>query len=491
MPSEFRDPKTLAEWIELDYHQRSRWLRRWQTWLTLGTLLIGGAAAAVYALMPRASESYQAGSLSAAHALFSNDCRQCHTNAFQTTQRFVDPNAATVPDEACKACHAGPLHNKDAVRDSERVRCAECHHEHHGRDFLARVADSECTACHGQLKAHSQREGGAMYQDVLAFPAHHPLEARSGRTDPGRLRFNHKKHMASDLVVIDRGEGPKHLDCIDCHRSDDGSIVAGVEGKPARFQLGQSSPLGDAGQYMQPIRYEKHCKACHPLSVQLSGVLQGEEAKQAGEEFRKRPLPHPGPGQNTESVRGVIRDRLFDLVSRDHLAREVPADRPGIPRPAFEDTGIEAWTLVQKAMSDPDRLLFSEEARKVETSQFQLSGGCRYCHGDEMKKQPPDAQAWPEVAHVKLPERWWEHARFNHKRHRMMQCIECHGDAMTSEKTSDVLVPTDLNLCARCHSADARGSAAARHDCIECHRYHPHERSDPEKPSTLGELLRN
>ena len=52
MPSALRDPKTLAEWIELDYFQRPRPYRRlkrsifWATFLgaigvTIWTLLVG------------------------------------------------------------------------------------------------------------------------------------------------------------------------------------------------------------------------------------------------------------------------------------------------------------------------------------------------------------------------------------------------------------------------------------------------------------------
>ncbi len=70
MPSDFRDPKTLPEWIELDYYRRPRLLRRWRWWLTAGTLAVGSVAVVAYAFAPRASRAYEAGPVSAAHSLW-------------------------------------------------------------------------------------------------------------------------------------------------------------------------------------------------------------------------------------------------------------------------------------------------------------------------------------------------------------------------------------------------------------------------------------
>jgi hypothetical protein len=500
MPSDFRDPKTLAQWIELDYHTRNRWLRRWQTWLTVGTLLVGGAIAGVYAVLPHAQQSYQAGSLSAAHALFSDDCRQCHTQAFRTTHRFVDPSATTVLDTACEQCHAGPPHNEPFVLARDKERCAECHHEHHGRDFLARVSDNECVDCHGAIHAHSARGKGSPFKDVSDFPANHPplqMSPDKGHpvtetgADRGSLYFNHKAHLNNEKVVValDQG-GTRLLECADCHRTDAGKLVAGEAGKPPRFELAEKPRLDEAGRYMQPIRYDRHCQACHPLSVRLTGVFEGKEAQEAEEWFRKQVLPHPGRGQTAEVVRGVISDRLFELVRR-HPGLAPETDGPGIPRPP-EDVTESQWRWVQKKTESAGEFVFwKEQKKRVDAGEFQLSGGCRLCHA---LKKPADAaqapDALPVVIPPNLPQQWWVHARFDHQRHRMVQCTECHAGATTSEKTADVLLPPDLNLCAQCHSAEARGSAAARHDCIECHRYHPHRSADPTQPRSLSDLLR-
>jgi predicted CXXCH cytochrome family protein len=71
----------------------------------------------------------------------------------------------------------------------------------------------------------------------------------------------------------------------------------------------------------------------------------------------------------------------------------------------------------------------------------------------------------------------------------MMQCVSCHEKALESTQTKDVLLPKSLDVCAKCHNAEGRGNATARSDCIECHRYHPHERVDPEHPRPLSDVL--
>ena len=50
MPSEFRDAKTLPEWIEQDYFRRRRGLWRWRWRLTWGALLVCAAVMAAAAL---------------------------------------------------------------------------------------------------------------------------------------------------------------------------------------------------------------------------------------------------------------------------------------------------------------------------------------------------------------------------------------------------------------------------------------------------------
>ncbi|HLW76368.1 MAG TPA: cytochrome c3 family protein, partial [Bryobacteraceae bacterium] len=74
----------------------------------------------------------------------------------------------------------------------------------------------------------------------------------------------------------------------------------------------------------------------------------------------------------------------------------------------------------------------------------------------------------PVVAEAAITPRWMKHAMFNHRAHQMLDCAQCHAQAMQSEKTSDVLLP-GIDTCRRCHRT---GPEAAAANCAECHLYH-------------------
>jgi hypothetical protein len=76
----------------------------------------------------------------------------------------------------------------------------------------------------------------------------------------------------------------------------------------------------------------------------------------------------------------------------------------------------------------------------------------------------------------RLPTVWLAQARFDHQAHRAMKCLECHPQAGQSRAASDVLIDQRKQTCAKCHSpaatVDGKPHGGARHDCVECHRYH-------------------
>src|SRR5438876_154439 len=119
MPSAFRTPKNLAEWLRLDYFRFPRQLprlRRALCWATL-SLCIGFVGAAYglsllnehYLHYFHDSEAmlYEAGPLTSVHANFNNDCGKCHQDSFATAARFLPwkQHVSSVPDSACLNCH--------------------------------------------------------------------------------------------------------------------------------------------------------------------------------------------------------------------------------------------------------------------------------------------------------------------------------------------------------------------------------------------------
>ena len=80
-----------------------------------------------------------------------------------------------------------------------------------------------------------------------------------------------------------------------------------------------------------------------------------------------------------------------------------------------------------------------------------------------------------QVAPVKLTDRFFVHANFDHAAHdtEVTNCDSCHG-AGKSSSAQDVLIP-DIDNCRDCHgSGFARRNDAAQmpSTCIMCHSFH-------------------
>ena len=88
--------------------------------------------------------------------------------------------------------------------------------------------------------------------------------------------------------------------------------------------------------------------------------------------------------------------------------------------------------------------------------------GCAYCH--EVK--PGGADGLPQIARVFTPDRWLIRGEFNHAKHAIVGCTECHA-AQTSRRTADIILPTKQS-CTECHSPQGGVSQS----CSTCHSYH-------------------
>jgi hypothetical protein len=432
MPSTFRTPKTLAEWLKLDYFRHESSLRRARTLLIGGVMaaaLLGVAAAIA---LPRGRRVFQAGPVSSGHAAFGDQCERCHTEPFRTASRFVGTaDHPSVSDDACRACHKGHAHHAD--EEARSTHCAACHREHRSRAALAQVADGHCTACHADLGRSVKSGVKVNFRNVPDLADHPEFKLWSGPqppTDPGRLNFSHHDHL---VPLMEPGKdpkappGPRQLACADCHQPDAG------------------------GLYMQPIRYEKHCAGCHPL---FAALKEG----QANDDFRTIRLPHPGPNQSAETVRGVLRDRLTRLAQEhpavlkekgaDDTVRPIPGSRRGPP----VDEEVFRW--VDQNLGEAERVLFDQK------------GGCLLCH-QEVGGPQNRPRGLPELAPPNVPAGWFSHAGFSHRSHQAQGCVECHKEARESRDAADVLIPR-LEDCRRCHNADS----GVRSGCADCHAYH-------------------
>jgi hypothetical protein len=471
--------KNLAGDLELDYFRRPRRLTRYLRLLTWASSLVCLAVVA-YVLLPGHQRVVQAGPLSAAHAMFNDDCARCHQEPFRTATRIWqgDMGVHSVPDTACTVCHPGAHHRppRDGHAAITAEKCASCHKEHRGRTLLAHVPDGHCVHCHADPTTVWP---GSNLEKVSDF-AHHPefLLLRDKATDPGTIHFNHQAHLNLPREVRGIDAVLRRLQeqqCGFCHEPD------------------------SAGRYMKPVRYEKHCQECHALTVHLVGEsLAGEEVRA----FARQPALHPGRKQSAEVVRADLRNRFLHFAQENpkripawplaaklvaDLASPLPANAaslaplakpaPVAPAPAMPVRGIPGSRRAPPVT--PEQLGWVDfQLWHAERTLFDGADGCRRCH-TETSVPFSRPHGLPEYEQPTMKDRWYKKSRFDHHRHRMLNCLECHTQAAASTTEKTVMLP-GVATCQRCHNS----SAGVRSDCIECHVFH--ERGSPAWQGSLG-----
>ena len=461
MPSPLRSPKTLSQWFELDYFRRRRLFRglwRSSVWIAL---LISGLGIG-WTLWAAKQTIYQAGPLSTAHAQFNHNCGICHTEAFPVWNRLVTSDSAvrSVPDNACKRCHDGPLHHECVAQRS----CASCHHEHRGHSALSRVTDNQCTSCHADLTC----ENGKMppfVTHITGFTAERHPEFRRWRegppTDPGTLRFNHKVHLQG-LIDIDRKQWQAQQQSLREARIPPCEVE--IPKKQVQLECQKCHQMDEAGRYMLAINYENHCKECHSLGVQLMGDWKGP-LREAACNFSEQPARHPAAGETAEVVRADLREHLTRFILQPQnksFLRE--SQEPELARP------LPGWSRVEP-VSPREFAWVNQQLEQIERVLFDGGGGCRYCHHEktEPSQRPSGLPVYQPLGLLGVDRPWYEHSVFSHDSHKALRCEECHENASRSEKASDVLMPRQ-ETCLRCHNQQQQ--ASARSDCVECHIYH-------------------
>ena len=181
---------------------------------------------------------------------------------------------------------------------------------------------------------------------------------------------------------------------------------------------------------MEPVNYAKHCSACHPLT------------------FDQR-FTEPAPHQDPAIIHGYL-TRTFTAWIAAHPEELRGAPNTDLRIPGTQDLPRNAPAWIAAGVADAERLL------RVKT--------CKECH------DVADVETGiPPIPKAKVTLRWLAHAEFDHSAHQMLVCSGCHQSALTSTKTSDVLLP-GIAVCRDCHVSGKKNAASAA--CVECHTYH-------------------
>ncbi len=372
--------KEIADRIDPQYFTRPHPLRTWRRRASLGACGLGLAWLGIaFALGDQ--RPYLDGRVSRAHAFVEEDCAKCHVEAF-----------SALPDAACSACHAAAPHAPPALATDPA--CASCHREHRGREALQVVADGRCNACH-------QHHGGV--REFAGHPAFRVVDQDQ------RIRFGHAGHLAPGLAG-----GP--LACNACHVVD------------------------ASGEAFQPIRFDAHCAACHPLGFDVD---------------------HPAARVPHALDAGELKLRLdaFYLgVLREDPARATEAEprspvpgRDGSPPPPSWERALEART------NGALRVLLGGGA------------GCLLCH-----TEGPEGVAAPSI-----PRDWMPRARFSHATHRFTACSHCH-DLSGNDRATVSALPK-IATCRECHAL-----SGARTSCTTCHLFHADLHPPPAGTARVG-----
>ncbi|MFL6583308.1 MAG: hypothetical protein ACJ8KU_02185 [Chthoniobacterales bacterium] len=433
--------------------------------------IIGGILAIVIFYRQRASEEFfNAGRISAPHAKFGNDCKQCHEEAAGAPdrpqliaalkERFHSGVEFNTIDRKCEVCHQQhTLHEPNVV---ENRSCSACHMEHQGSRSLRIVATSQCAACHNNaaVMEASAEKGAHLPADAFHIRPHPPQQfvfdlPRPARgytqvfptfadkhpefqvisekaRDPDVLRFNHQRHLSGADIPQVNG---KKLDCEYCHKPD-------VEGR-----------------FMQRVTFTANCQACHSLQFDIKNP--------------EMQLPH---GDAT-----AVRGYLHSLPT--HYADL--ALTKGITAPAQIQSFVaqQVAQLRDQVRSGEElerRVFFTVDPYKPQAGVVGTRAafyGCAFCH--EVK---PQAALVPAVTKPAFADRWMPQAHFNHAKHQSVKCDECHH-ATQSRETSDVLMPAKAN-CVICHSP--AGKIAS--ECMVCHTYHAPRQIAAAAPSPTPRL---
>ncbi|WP_374633319.1 cytochrome c3 family protein [Ferrovibrio sp.] len=385
-----------------------------------------------------ADKVWLSGEISNPHKFFGATCESCHQ------QPFIQ-----VRDDACLTCHTNvQMHAKPA--DSAHVgldgySCQNCHKEHTGPQPVVLRDEKFCASCHTDL---SKRLAGTPLLDVRDFDRQHPefkpsipadfmsgggwtrvaLNTAPPPQEVSGLKFPHDKHLKADLRHPEKGN--VKLECASCHKPDSGGVG------------------------MLPISFEGQCRDCHSLRFEALAP--------------EREMPH---GSVREAKR-MVADFYAARALRGEPREAEPSTDPQRRRPGQVLT--EAEKLEARAWADrkADEILNGKLGK----------GLCGECH------MLVEANGGFEVAKPQLADRFMPLARFPHKDHREVPCLECHK-ADVSAAAADLLMP-GINTCRSCHGGEKSTNKIAS-TCVACHVFHreglPSMRK--EKPADHAEFL--
>jgi predicted CXXCH cytochrome family protein len=411
------------------------------TFLSALLVLIVGSLFFVLPLTGSNLSSWSSGPISNNHKMIEHDCASCHASTpFQRVQ-----------DKQCIACHAMADHSPNLKsvmgRHPELDRsCASCHMEHNAyserQHSLVARQSKLCVDCHGKLNQISPE---ANKPNITSFETHpeffvslqtrdpaNPfkkvrLDEKPALVDGTPIKLNHALHLKPDLIGKKTNQP---LQCINCHQ------------------------LSPDLKTIQPIKFDKHCRECHPLG--FDDQVQAE-------------VPHGNADEVVNFVFAEYSKLFLELEQMQEGQRFIPGQK-------VEDVAKlnQAREQVQQETRDAETMLFTKTA-------------CYMCHEISENQNMQQGKSRFTVVKPQIPESWMPASTFSHGAHQQVKCESCHAGASESKETKDVLMP-GIKLCRDCHAqVDVKGKVKS--DCVECHSYHDSLEMPNEQRRDIKDML--
>lgn len=263
----------------------------------------------------------------------------------------------------------------------------------------ARLANN-CTACHAAQTAFARKVTDAACLACHDGPIHHAEQSFNPRCADCHFE-HHFEHGGEFVAASIRSEA-----CTQCHASLKTRIASFGQGHPEFAALNTRDP-GNIRMNHQVHMAENIRGPRGPVHLTCADCHVADKGRMLPLNYAKH------------------------CASCHALASETPHDQPAAVAKVLAGRGVALSPEVWKKM-------------------------CEQCHTISF------STAVPEIAPSQIPDRWFQHAIFDHAAHQKQVCIDCHARAPTSAVAADVLLP-GIDACRRCHQSST---------CSECHVYH-------------------
>jgi Doubled CXXCH motif (Paired_CXXCH_1) len=492
MPLFKRTQKSVAARLKgnLDYYTRPSLLRSMRGWLFFFAIVLGLAAIPAFYWLKGPEKIFNVGPISRAHAPIANDCNACHPNLGQIKAKRTEAREILREaywqriDQSCQTCHTGfALHVPNTVnadspatpKAAEASSCTSCHREHLTANKMVDPTEANCMACHNRAdlmkvsaelgakipanKFPGRKPDGLVYfqkqrpakgyTEVFAqFDKGHPeFQIHEDKLkDPNPLRYNHYRHEQADIPPTDKGERLQN-NCAFCHKPD------------------------NRGNF-QKLTFENNCRTCH--AIKFDPNTPGME------------IPHGRPSEVREFLRALdikyveyFTKRGDGAKARENAGNAIRSliQTYGVASGDGSFGKLETQVFYNGVAPSGGNNPFNRNLNLTERAQFT---GCAYCH----TVSPAQANITPVLAKTVIPDRWLVNGEFNHAKHTMMGCVECHNTIPKSRETADINIPTQ-HSCTECHNSGAKG---VKNDCNSCHHYHAPGYKTVMSPNTTDAL---